>query len=123
MLKTWKTVAFVGVRDAGKARAFYGGTLGLRLVEDTPFALVYDSNGVTLRVSLVPTLTPAGFTVLGWEVPDMDEAIRTLAAAGVAFRRYEGIAQDERGVWTAPGGTEVAWFEDPEGNILSLSRH
>ena len=123
MLSTWKTTAFVGVRDAERARAFYGGTLGLRLLDDTPFALVYDANGVTLRVSLVPKLTPAGFTVLGWQVPDMDEAVRTLTAAGVELRRYDGMPQDERGVWTAPDGTLVAWFEDPEHNILSVSQH
>lgn len=123
MLGTWKTVAFVGIRDAEQARAFYGGTLGLRLLEDTPYALVYDANGVTLRVTKVPKLTPAGFTVLGWEVPDIEEAVTKLTAAGVQFSRFDGLEQDTRGVWSAPGGAKVAWFEDPDHNILSVSQH
>ena len=116
-------MAFVGIRDVEQARAFYSGTLGLKLLEDTPYALVYDANGVMLRVTRVPKLTPAGFTVLGWEVPDIDEAVTTLAAAGVRFSRFDGLEQDARGVWSAPGGAKVAWFEDPDHNILSVSQH
>jgi len=116
-------MAFVGIRDVEQARAFYSGTLGLKLLEDTPYALVYDANGVMLRVTRVPKLTPAGFTVLGWEVPDIDEAVTTLAAAGVRFSRFDGLEQDARSVWSAPGGAKVAWFEDPDHNILSVSQH
>ena len=123
MLATWKTMAFVGIRDVEQARAFYSGTLGLKLLEDTPYALVYDANGVMLRVTKVPKLTPAGFTVLGWEVPDIEEAVTTLTAGGVQFSRFDGIEQDARGVWNAPGGAKVAWFEDPDHNILSVSQH
>jgi len=114
---------FVGTLNVEAARAFYGGKLGLSLIEDSPYALVFDANGTTLRVTMVRELKAAGFTVLGWEVPDIAEAVTVLEAAGIELKRYPGVDQDERGVWTAPGGAKVAWFEDPEGNILSVSQH
>jgi len=114
---------FVGTLDVEAARAYYGGKLGLTLIEDSPYALVFDANGTTLRVTMVRELKPAGFTVLGWEVPDIVEAVGVLEAAGIELKRYPGVVQDERGVWAAPGGAKVAWFEDPEGNILSVSQH
>jgi catechol 2,3-dioxygenase-like lactoylglutathione lyase family enzyme len=122
MLQTWKIMPFVGTLDVEAARAFYGGKLGLTLIEDSPYALVFDANGTTLRVTMVRELKPAGFTVLGWEVPDIVEAVGVLEAAGIELKRYPGVVQDERGV-SAPGGAKVAWFEDPEGNILSVSQH
>jgi catechol 2,3-dioxygenase-like lactoylglutathione lyase family enzyme len=124
MLNTWKIVAFVATLDAARAREFYGEKLGLKLMEDSPYALVYDANGTMLRVAMVRELKAAPYTVLGWEVPDIDEAVRELAAAGIELKRYEGFGQDERGVWTAPGGAaKVAWFEDPDRNVLSVSQH
>ncbi len=123
MLQTWKIVPFVGTLDFERARAFYGGQLGLTLVEASPFALVFDANGSKLRVTMVRELKPAGFTVLGWEVPDMTEAVGALETARIELKRYPGVVQDEHGVWTAPGGAKVAWFEDPDGNILSVSQH
>jgi catechol 2,3-dioxygenase-like lactoylglutathione lyase family enzyme len=121
MLQTWKIMPFVGTLNVEAARAFYGGKLGLTLIEDSPYALVFDANGTTLRVTMVRELKPAGFTVLGWEVPDISEAVGVLEAAGIELKRYPGVVQDERGVWTAPSGAKVAWFEDPEGNILGVS--
>jgi catechol 2,3-dioxygenase-like lactoylglutathione lyase family enzyme len=123
MLQTWKIMPFVGTLNVEAARAFYGGKLGLTLIEDSPYALVFDANGTALRVTMVRELKPAGFTVLGWEVPDIVQAVGVLEAAGIELKRYPGVDQDERGVWTAPGGAKVAWFEDPEGNILSVSQH
>jgi len=123
MLQPWKIMPFVGTLNVEAARAFYGGKLGLSLIEENPYALVFDANGTTLRVTLVRELKPAGFTVLGWEVPDIAEAVTVLEAAGIELKRYPGVDQDGRGVWTAPGGAKVAWFEDPEGNILSVSQH
>lgn len=119
-----KVVTFIASRNADRAREFYGGTLGLKLVEEQlPFALVYDANGIMLRVTMVKDFTPAGFTVLGWEVADIDAAVRALQSAGVEFQRYPGMQQDDLGIWSAPGGAKVAWFKDPEGNILSISQH
>jgi catechol 2,3-dioxygenase-like lactoylglutathione lyase family enzyme len=115
-------VAFVATRDAARARAFYEGTLGLRVVADEPFALVLDAHGTTLRVQKVQELTPARHTVLGWLVPDIAAAVDGLAARGVAFARYPGLPQDDRGVCAFPGGSRVAWFADPDGNTLSLAQ-
>ncbi len=115
--------AFVGVSDAGRAKAFYHDTLGLPLVsEELPFALVFDANGVMLRVTLVKDLNPSHFTVLGWRVPDIAVAVKALSEAGVRFERYQGMPQDELGIWSSPGGAKVAWFKDPDGNTLSLTQ-
>jgi catechol 2,3-dioxygenase-like lactoylglutathione lyase family enzyme len=122
MLKEAKIMSFVGTRDAARARVFYRDTLGLKLTEENQFALVFDSNGIMLRVTNVRELTPAQFTVLGWEVPDVTSAVKELAAAGVAFSRFPGMTQDHDGVWTAPGGARIAWFQDPDGNTLSLTQ-
>jgi len=115
---------FVATSDPERARKFYGGTLGLRLIEEqAPFALVYDVHGTMLRVTTVKTVNPAGYTVLGWKVPDASTAAKALSTAGVRFERYPGMEQDELGIWTAPNGAKVAWFKDPDGNTLSISQH
>jgi len=117
-------VAFVSTRDPARAKTFYGETLGLRLVsEELPFALVFDANGITLRVSVVNQLHLAPYTVLGWQVPDIAAAAIALQQAGVQFERYQGMPQDALGIWQAPGGAKVAWFKDPDGNTLSIAQH
>ena len=124
MLNQYPVVAFIATRDPQKARAFYEGTLGLQLLSDElPFALVFNAKGTMLRVTPVRELRAAEYTVLGWEVPDAAAEARTLTASGVAFLRIPGFAQDEWGVWSAPGGAKVAWFKDPDGNTLSISEH
>jgi catechol 2,3-dioxygenase-like lactoylglutathione lyase family enzyme len=123
-LSDYSIIGFVGVSDPGRARKFYGDMLGLPLVsEQMPFALVYDANGTMLRVTIVEKVNPAGYTVLGWKVPNIAAAARSLAESGVRFERYEGMQQDDVGVWTSPGGGKVAWFKDPDGNTLSISQH
>lgn len=121
MLGSSDVVAFVATTDADRARQFYEGVLGLRLVADEPFALVFDAHGTALRVQKVPELAPARHTALGWLVPDVAAAIGRLSAKGVAFERYPGLPQDELGIATLPGGSRVAWFKDPDGNTLSLT--
>ena len=121
MLADVPFIGFIPVRDLAAARAFYEGTLGLRVTDDTPFALVLDAGGTMLRVTRVPGLEARPFTVAGWRVPDFDAAVRALAGRGVEFTRYDGMTQDELGVWTTPGGDRVAWFSDPDGNTLSLT--
>ncbi len=117
-------VGFVAVTDMARAKAFYAGTLGLRLVsEEPPFALVFDAGGTMLRITPVKEIVPAGYTVLGWQVTDIAAAARTLLTAGVEFQRYPFLEQDELGIWSAPGGAKVAWFQDPDGNTLSISQH
>ena len=119
-----KLIAFVPVSDPAKARAFYEGLLGLRLVKDEkPFALVFDANGTMLRVTQVADHHPAPFTVLGWAVENIEAAVDRLSAAGVAFLRYAGLNDsDPRAIWTAPGGARIAWFQDPDKNVLSLTQ-
>ncbi len=124
MLGSSKLVGFVGVRDAERAKAFYRDTLGLKLVlEELPFALVFDCQGTELRVTIVREVVAAPYTVLGWAVSDITATVSRLATAGVQFQRYPQIQQDELGIWTAPGGARVAWFQDPDGNLLSISQH
>ena len=121
MVGSSPVIAFVATADPRRAKAFYAGTLGLRLTGEDPFALVFDAAGTMLRVATVTALKPAGYTVLGWNVRDIDRAVRDLAEKGVAFQRYDGMPQDELGIWTSPGGARIAWFLDPDGNTLSLT--
>jgi catechol 2,3-dioxygenase-like lactoylglutathione lyase family enzyme len=123
MLNTAKIIAFAPIRDSQKSRPFYEGMLGLRFVSDDPFALVMESNGTMIRLAKTPNFTPAGFTVMGWEVSKIEEEVAALQKKDVTFERFPGLPQDELGIWAAPGGAKVAWFKDPDGNILSLSQH
>ena len=124
ILGTSKLVAFAPVTDPVKARAFYEGVLGLRLVEDEkPFALVFDANGTMLRVTPVGKHNPAPFTILGWEVESIEGTVKRLQSAGVEFQRYSGLNDnDPLGIWTSPSGARIAWFHDPDGNVLSLTQ-
>ena len=122
MLGSHKLMAFVGVRDAARAKAFYKDTLGLTLIAEDGFALAFEVRGVRLRVTLVKEVQPHPYTALGWDVPDIIESARALEAAGVKLNRYEGLGQDELGIWTAPGGAKIAWFQDPDANILSIAQ-
>ncbi len=124
ILGSSKLIAFVPTIDPAKARAFYEGVLGLRLVEDAkPFALVFDANGTMLRVTTVRELQPDPFTVLGWDVPSIETTVTQLAATGIEFLRFPGMNDsDPLGIWTAPSGARVAWFKDPDGNALSVTQ-
>ena len=115
-------VAFIATRDAARARAFYESTLGLRVIADSPFALVLDSRGTTIRIQKVETFTPHPFTSLGWTVADIAKSIDELRGRGVLFERYQTLPQDQAGIWTTPDGSKVAWFKDPDGNTLSLTQ-
>lgn len=122
MLGASKVMAFVATTDAVRARAFYGDVLGLRPVGDEPFALVFESGGTTVRVQKVASVTPPQYTVLGWSVSDIDGTMERLRAGGVRFESFGLPGQDKSGVWTAGDGTRVAWFKDPDGNLLSLTQ-
>ena len=117
-------VAFVAARDSDRAKKFYRDTLGLPLTsEELPFALVFDVNGAMPRIAIVEKLSPAPFTVLGWQVPNITDAAKALQKAGVEFLRYPNMPQDDLGIWASPNGAKVAWFKDPDGNTLSISQH
>ncbi|MGL4236333.1 VOC family protein [Tabrizicola sp.] len=118
-----KAVGFVLTADIGKAKPFYSEVLGLRLLFEDGFAAVYDCHGMVLRLTSVEGHKAHPHTVLGWQVPDIGAAMADLRARGVTFNVYPGFGQDADGVWTAPGGTvKVCWFDDPEGNGLSLTQ-
>ncbi len=122
MLGSEKLVAFVAALDSARAKEFYRDTLGLRLVSEDQFALVFDAGGTMLRVTRVPELVPAKYTVLGWHVRDIVQTVKQLQQARVALERYPGMQQDELGIWNSPSGDRVAWFKDPDGNTLSITQ-
>jgi catechol 2,3-dioxygenase-like lactoylglutathione lyase family enzyme len=122
-LANFPIVAFVNIRDPERAKPFYRDVLGLSLVEEElPFALVFDAHGTMLRLAIDPQCTPIRGTVLGWNVTNIEDTVRQLLQAGVVFERWEFIPQDELGIWTTPTGARVAWFKDPDGNLLSVSQ-
>ena len=122
MLGSEKIIAFVATRDPAHAKAFYGGTLGLRLVSEDAFALVFDAAGVMLRVATVMQVVVAPYTVLGWEVADIAASSQALARAGIVPERFHGLQQDDNGIWQSPSGARILWFKDPDGNTLSLTQ-
>jgi catechol 2,3-dioxygenase-like lactoylglutathione lyase family enzyme len=122
MLNSRQIVAFVPTKHVNEARTFYKDVLGLRFVSEDSFALVFDANGTMLRVSIVPDFKPQAFTILGWQVPNIQEAVSDLHAKGVTFEHFGFAEQDVQGIWSAPGGAKVAWFKDPDGNVLSLTQ-
>jgi catechol 2,3-dioxygenase-like lactoylglutathione lyase family enzyme len=122
MLNTSKIISFVATKNPAIAREFYERTLGLSLVSDDPFALVFNVNGSMLRVAKVQELAPAKHAVLGWDVRNIRAEIKQLTERGVRFERYAGLSQDEQGIWTSPAGGKIAWFKDGDGNTLSLTQ-
>ena len=123
MLDHETLVAFGATSDATRAARFYADTLGLRIRSDDAFALVLEANGVELRLQKVESFTPQQFTVLGWHVTDIDARVAELTTRGVRFERYAWLEQDARGVWLAPSRARIAWFKDPDGNVLSLAQY
>ena len=121
-LNTATLVGFVATAEPLAARRFYEGVLGLRLVEDSPFALVFAAGATTVRVQKVESVTAAAYTALGWEVEDISAAVEALSNRGVKFEHFPGMSQDDAGVWRTPDGSSVAWFRDPDGHTLSLTQ-
>lgn len=116
-------VSFLYVADRDRAMAFYCETLGFALHSSDPYGDFIDLGGAMLRMTVMPEHQVHAHPVLGWNVDDMDAAVDALVDRGIAFAIYEGMGQDERGIWTAPdGATRVAFFADPEGNVLSLAQ-
>jgi len=123
MLTANKVIGFVPTQDSAKAREFYEGKLGFQFVSDDPFALVMRSGETMIRVSKAKDFTPAPYTILGWEVKDIEAVVRWLTSRGVVFEKYPFVQDQDLGIWTAPSGDRVAWFKDPDGNVLSVSQH
>src|SRR5262245_31086130 len=123
MLSAAKMVGFLITTDYDKARAFFERTLGCEFVSQDQFALVVKLGGHQIRISKTAEFAPLRNTVLGWEVSDIEGVVDALAARGVVFEKYPFVQDHGRGIWTAPGGAKVAWFKDPDGNVLSVSQH
>lgn len=121
MTKLRQPISFVATAEPEKARAFYGDVLGLELVENSPYALVFSDGGNTLRVQIVAELSPAKHTVHGWQVTEIEREIEELVPKGVEFLTFDQLGQNASGVWKSPDGHKIAWFKDPSGNILSLT--
>ncbi len=122
MLGDCSLIGLVATAHPERAEVFDRETLGLRLLANEPFALVFDAAGTILRVANVREMTPAPYTVLGWRVGDIRAAVESLGKRDVTFESFEQLLQDELGIWTSPGGGKVAWFKDPDGNTLSLTQ-
>ena len=123
MLDSGKMIGFVLTKDYDAARAFYEGKLGMEFVSLDQFALVMRVGGHQVRIAKVPEHTPHRATVLGWEVDDITAVAKWLRERGVETDKYPFVDDKELGIWTAPGGDKVAWFKDPDGNVLSISQH
>ncbi|HMC44756.1 MAG TPA: VOC family protein [Caballeronia sp.] len=117
-----QTIAFVATSQPDRSKSFYSEILKFTLIEDSPYALVFDANGTMLRIQKVETVTLAPYTALGWKVPDIHGKVQELGAMGVTMERFQWIDQDASGVWTTPDGSGVSWFRDPDGNLLSLTQ-
>jgi len=123
MIADGKMVGFVPTKDYEKARAFYEGKLGFEFVSLDQFALVVSVGGHKIRIAKIPNFTPLQGTILGWEVQNIEAVAAWLRDRGVPTEKYSFIQNQELGIWTAPGGDRVAWFKDPDGNILSIGQH
>jgi catechol 2,3-dioxygenase-like lactoylglutathione lyase family enzyme len=123
MLADMKMMGFLLTKDYDKAHAFYEGNLGFEFVSLDQFALVMKAGKSMIRIVKVQTFTPLQSTVLGWEVDDIEAIVDWLTKRGVVFDKYPFVQDKERGIWTAPGGSKVAWFKDPDGNVLGVSEH
>jgi catechol 2,3-dioxygenase-like lactoylglutathione lyase family enzyme len=123
MLAKGKMAGFVITKDYDQSRAFYEGKLGFEFVSLDQFALVVKVGGHHIRISKAPNFTPLQSTVLGWEVGDVEAVVAWLAERGVATEKYPFVQDKDRGIWTTPDGNKVAWFKDPDGNVLSVSQH
>jgi catechol 2,3-dioxygenase-like lactoylglutathione lyase family enzyme len=123
VLTAGKMTGFLLTKDYDKARAFFESKLGFIFVSLDQFALVMRAGENQMRIVRMPNFTPLQSTVLGWEVHDIEAVVAWLAQRGVEFEKYPFVQDKSRGIWTAPGGDRVAWFKDPDGNVLSLAQH
>ena len=120
-----RIIGFLVTNDSERATKFYRDVLGFGVLGEDEYAVVLDANGTMVRLNKGRDFKPAQGTVLGWEVDDIHAAIRELAPRGVHFEQFNlpFMKQDQLGVWTPPNGDRVAWFKDPDGNVLSISQH
>ena len=123
MLSAGKLIGFVPTTNSNRAREFYEGKLGFKFVSDDQFALVMQAGESMVRIAKVEKFMPAQYTVMGWEVTAIEATVKWLNGRGVTFEKYPFVQDQKQGIWTTPNGDKVAWFKDPDGNVLSLSQH
>lgn len=122
ILESATPAIIICTRDRARATTFYRDVLGLALAHEDNFASVFTIAGVTLRVSLVADFIPSEHTILGFKVTDVPATVKALREKGLALQIIPGFRHDELGIWTAPGeAIRVAWFKDPDGNLLSVT--
>lgn len=122
ILETAIPAIVICTRDRVRSTEFYRDTLGLALAYEDELAAVFNIAGVTLRVSFVADFAPHEHTIVGFHVPDVEATVKALGEKGIAFNIYAGFPQNELGILTLPGGgLSVAWFKDPDGNVLSVT--
>jgi catechol 2,3-dioxygenase-like lactoylglutathione lyase family enzyme len=122
LLTSFPINGFVRITDPVRSRRFYEQTLGLAFDYENPYVMVFRSGNIQIIAQKVKEFAPVAATVLGWEVKDIEKVVSALSKAGVIFEKYEGMDQDDLGIWKSPDG-KVAWFKDPDGNLLSVSEH
>jgi catechol 2,3-dioxygenase-like lactoylglutathione lyase family enzyme len=120
-LSDQRLIAFLGTADAARARAFYEGKLGLTVAGDHDHLILFDSGPARIALQKDASITPRGGTSAGWAVAGVRAAVRDLVARGVVFDRYDGMNHDELAIWSPVPGEGVAWFKDPDGNLLSVN--
>lgn len=120
MLGSSTITVLIGTNKPEIAKAFYGDTLGLKFEHEDQFAAIFAGKNLRIRVSKTPTVVPAPYAVLAFDVTDINATVDGLTAKGVVFARFGFLPQDARGIWSAPDGTKVAWFHDPDLNMLSV---
>lgn len=121
MLSAPTITAFLPTAKPEQSKLFYLNTLGLKLLSEDEYTLVFEGNGEQLRITIVAELRPQPFTVLGFRVEKISAEVKSLLEKGVEFERYNGLRQDNLGIWTSPSGAKIAWFKDPDGNLISLT--
>jgi catechol 2,3-dioxygenase-like lactoylglutathione lyase family enzyme len=122
MLNSARLVGFVATSQPEKSKHFYGELLGLQLIEERPYAIVFEANSTVIRIQKVQQVCAPPYTAMGWEVQRIEQTVKTLSDNGVLFERFDGLQQDELAIWHVPGGASVAWFKDPDGNLLSVTQ-
>ena len=123
MLAAGKLIGFVPTKDASRSREFYESKLGFKFISDDQFALVMQAGENMIRIAKARDFSPAQYTVMGWEVTDIEANVKWLNGRGVVLEKYPFVQDQELGIWTTPNGDRVAWFKDPDGNVLSISQH
>ena len=121
MLANGMLKAFIPTVNPQEAILFYRDLLGFELMSEDDYAMEFNANGTLLRVTIVDEFVPQPFTILGWNIENLVFTVRQFNNKYIYFEIFDFLEQDDLGIWNSPGGAKVAWFKDPDGNILSLT--